>query len=222
MSDVTVKEFSNEDLLQPENANALTELATVWTGAGKVMGTPVRRDIAGFKKFLNKFPGFFVCAFQNDVMTGYMKCIPSGLNATMPMYQINWIQVRNGLFNTVDFSKPNHPWPHIMDYMLSKMEQDGYYTWLNFQANRPAAQKMYKEGRDLMRFCKTGWDDEKQQYRYIRLPLHVVPAGTLTDHETYKLRLGPTPWDHEVIVYQWVLRSEYRPEYQQLKDFWIE
>ena len=51
MSDVTVKEFSNEDLLQPENANALTELATVWTGASKVGGTPVRRDIAGFKSF---------------------------------------------------------------------------------------------------------------------------------------------------------------------------
>jgi hypothetical protein len=222
MNNVTVKEFSNQELLQPENATALKELAIVWLGATKSMGTPTFRDMAGFKKFLNKYPGFFVCAFQNNIMTGYMKCIPSGLHSTIPMYQLNWVQVRKGLYNTADFSNPEHPWIHITDYILSKMEQAGYYSWMNFQAIRPALRKMHKGRRDMMRFCKKGWDDEKQQYRYIRLPLHIVPAGTLSDHETYKLRLGPVPWDHDVVVYQWVLRSEYRPEYQQVKDFWVD
>lgn len=219
MSNVKVIELTNDDLKLEENEHHLKQLSEIWVPVTKVMGDPVTRTLTDFSRFLNKFPGTFFCAYEDDQMTGFMKCIPFVNN--IPMYNVNWIHVRKGMFSVVDYSKPNHPWVHIMNHMLTKMENQGYYNWYNIQANRPAAQKKYKEHTDLMRFCDVGWDNERQQYRYHRYPAHIVKPGETSNIEAYQRLLGPVPWQHEVIIYQWVLKSEYRREFDTVKDFWI-
>lgn len=174
----------------------------------KSMGSVYSTQEMDFDKFVARHQtGKLVGAFREGELMGFMRYVPW---PNMPCYSFNSLFTKKGEFNTYVY-REGHPFPPIMDFIISRMEAEGRHTWYYHRMHRPAYDRLAKKGTDLLRLCELGWDKEINDYRYDRYIEEIVPANVASEYELHRKLLLGRVYEAEVLIAKACLKPQYRP-----------
>ena len=211
------------------NKNLQKKLLSIITGRNRLMGSSVTdnshavREFAGLlvKKTKQGFDSRFhtwALAYHNDETDpcGFFVC---GSIHDLPIWTIQSVSFANAQKRN-DWSK-GHPFVTTLDALGDKMISDRVYDLMWMQPDRPAIRKQWKSGFDMMHYCPSFYDSEKQQYKWHRYIEGVVKQGETHPIEQYhKQILQDRPALVDVAIRHFVLKNEYRQEWNAVSDWW--
>jgi len=181
------------------------EAEKIFYSYNKVMRSEYDRSnyVMSFKNFTNVQ---YVGCFYEQTLVCFLKV---SLGDRLPTYQIGNMNIKKKFLQRYDFSNKQHPIIPMMDFILDQQERSNRYTWYYNRSLTPAYHKLQLEGKDLLRNCMLGWDNNKNQYRYERFIEEVVLAGNLpvyTGHHAIQNKI----FDTDYMIVKCCLKNEYR------------
>jgi hypothetical protein len=148
-----------------------------------------------------------VGAFENEKLIAFMTY---KLLTQLPISRIGNIYINPGSKNLYNFKDDTHPIPKILDYILEITESFGYYTWMYSRANINTYDKLEDKKQDLLRCCKYGYDNEKQQYRYEKYIEEIIQPFAMSEFDSHNKMFSLGKYEREIIIFKCCLKAEYR------------
>jgi len=193
------------DIRYLQSDEDFAEAEEIFQSHSKVMRTVYDRsnEVITDKNYPNiKYVG----CFHEQSLVASLKVM---LWERLPTYQIGNMNIKKKFLQRYDFSNHQHPIIPIMDFILTEQERNHRYTWYYNRSLTSAYHKLQLEGKDLLRNCSMGWDNNKNEYRYDRYIEEIVVAGNLPSYPVHQSMQNKV-FDTDYMMVKCCLKNEYR------------
>jgi hypothetical protein len=180
---------------QIETLEEYAEVEELWNSKNKLM----REEGVSLVKHLPLFK--VVGAFLNNELVATLKY---HYWDNFPYYSIGALYTKSGLVNLYDFSNPNNPIPYIADFILDKLESEGYYTWYYVRTLGKAYARIQQNNHDLLSCTKLG-------HRYRRDIEEVILPNEISKFKIHNNLILNKQWTRPMVVVRCSLDNQYRP-----------
>jgi len=178
------------------------------------------KSLAQNSRSSREFVQAFVCVYEQDQLIGFkaLKKVHYNDNIAYSIMSVNFPNFQPLL----NWSKP-HPWKDAMNAMAKYMLANSVYDVYWMQPDRPAIQKQWRTGRDIMRYCSEWYDEERSCYKWHRYIEEVVEPNTRTQRDVmFSGPMNLKTYDFPVVIRRFTLKNQYRPDWDKVKHWWPE
>lgn len=180
---------------QIETPEDYAEVEELWSSKNKLM----REEGASMVKYLPLFK--VVGAYLNGELVATLKYHYWN---NFPYYSIGALYTKSGLVNLYDFSNTTNPIPYITDFILKKLESEGYYTWYYVRTLGKAYARIQQNNHDLLSCTTLG-------YRYRRDIEEVILPNQTSKFKIHNNLMLNKTWSRPMVVVRCSLDNQYRP-----------
>ena len=180
---------------QVETVEDRAEVEQLWNSKNKLM----REEGASMVEHLPLFE--VVGAYLNGELVATLKYHYWN---NFPYYSIGALYTKSGLVNLYDFSNSTNPIPYITDFILKKLESEGYYTWYYVRTLGKAYARIQQNNHDLLSCTTLG-------HRYRRDIEEVILPNQTSKFKIHNNLMLNKTWSRPMVIVRCSLENQYRP-----------